>query len=130
MPNIGDIKISAFRAPVIYASVGLANTAVTAIIIFGLMHVGLKTVPSNLAGYAIGLLLSFVLNSRYTFRTNPSRAMLVKFLIAAGIAYVANLIVVLATLHLSGSPRISQIAGMPVYTVIGYLVNKYWAMKG
>ncbi|TDG17428.1 GtrA family protein [Paraburkholderia silviterrae] len=113
-----------------YACAGLANTATTAVVIIGLMHIELGTVPSNFAGYAVGLLLSFVLNSRYTFRANASGAMLVRFLAAAGIAYVANLIVVLATLYLTGAPRISQIAGMPVYTIVGYLVNKNWAMKG
>ncbi|CAN0617400.1 GtrA family protein [Burkholderia multivorans] len=120
--------ISALRQPLAYALVGVANTAIGMTVIFVLMALGVPPVPSNAAGYALGLLTSFHLNSRITFRVATSRGNLVRFLVVAAVAYAGNLLVVIAVLRLTASPHLAQIAGIPVYLAIGFLANKYWAM--
>lgn len=119
---------SALKQPIVYALIGIVNTALTATIIFGLMAMDVSPVASNAAGYGAGLLASFTLNSRLTFQVRANKGMLIRFLIVSGIAYLANLITVLAVLKWLELKQIAQIAGMPVYTIVGYLANKYWAM--
>jgi putative flippase GtrA len=123
------INSAHLRQPLAYALVGVANTAITAATIFCLMGIGASLVASNAVGYVVGLLVSFLLNSRVTFQVQASRMLLVRFLAASGIAYLANLVVVVSFAKATGSTHIAQIVGMPVYTAVGYITNKYWAMK-
>ena len=63
-----NISREAFR----YIIVGLANTAITAVVIFGLMHVGVGVYLSNATGYVVGIIFSFVMNAKFTFSTTLS----------------------------------------------------------
>ncbi len=116
--------------PVRYALVGLANTAVTAVIIFSLMKLGLGVYASNAAGYVVGILFSFVINSLFTFATALSKTRFIQFILVCGFCYVANVIAMkLFFLHFPTAVYSAQITGMFFYTVAGFLLNKYWAMK-
>jgi putative flippase GtrA len=35
----------------------------------------------------------------------------------------------LAVLHLTHAPYVAQLCGIPVYVIVGFLGNKYWAMR-
>lgn len=51
-----------------FLSVGVANTVVGLLVIYAAkFFLRLGDVPANALGYAVGLLLSFALNSRWTF---------------------------------------------------------------
>lgn len=123
------MQFQSLKQPIIYVFVGLANTALTAIIMFSLMAIGVHVLLANAIGYTAGLILSFLLNSRLTFKIELKGTTLLRFLIVAGVAYMANVGVVIFVINLTSSKYIAQIVGMPVYTVVGYIANKYWAMK-
>ncbi|EKR5720489.1 GtrA family protein, partial [Escherichia coli] len=55
-----SIKSQAVR----YVFVGLANTALTAAVIFSLMQFGVGIYLSNVSGYVAGILFSFIMNVR------------------------------------------------------------------
>lgn len=122
-------KLGFFKQPAAYAAIGLVNTGITAALIFSLMASGVSALAANAVGYGAGLICSYFLNSRLTFKVDAGAASLVRFLLAAGVAYLANLLVVILTIKVTDAPHIAQIAGMPVYTVVGYFLNKYWAMR-
>jgi putative flippase GtrA len=116
--------------PVRYALVGLANTAVTAVIIFSLMKLGVGVYASNAAGYVVGILFSFVINSLFTFSTTLTKTRFIKFILVCGFCYLANLIAMkLFFMRFPAALYSAQITGMFFYTVAGFLLNKYWAMK-
>lgn len=113
-----------------YALVGLANTAITAVIIFACMKIGLSLYYSNALGYIVGIAFSFLVNSLFTFTTPLTKVKFVKFIICAFICYLANLIVIKVLIHIyPESVYLVQLSGMIIYTISGFIINKYWVMK-
>lgn len=120
-----------FRSQIIrYAMVGLANTAVTAVIIFTLMHFDVGIYAANISGYLAGIIFSFLANSIFTFSTPMAANRFAKFLIACLACWIFNLIAI--KIFLTVFPQkeyASQLVGMFVYTSAGFLINKLWVMK-
>ena len=83
-----SIKSQAVR----YVFVGLANTALTAAVIFSLMQFGVGIYLSNVSGYVAGILFSFIMNVRFTFSTSLSLIKFIKFLSVCAICYIFNLV--------------------------------------
>lgn len=113
-----------------YIAVGLVNTAITAIIIYFCMSVGFGVYSSNALGYFLGVIISYFLNSFVTFKAPLSWRRLVKFVVVCLFCWALNI----ATIHLylsffSGGTYLSQLIGMIVYTLAGFIVNKLWVMK-
>ncbi|WP_447772179.1 GtrA family protein [Variovorax boronicumulans] len=108
--------------------VGVANTLVGLSVIYSakyFFHAG--DVMANAIGYGIGICVSFFLNSRWTFEY--SGLMLpaaLRFLLATAVAYAANLLTVMTAIDGFGvNTYLAQALGMPVYTVMAYLISKH-----
>lgn len=112
-----------------YILVGLANTLLTAIIIFVLMSIGVSLYISNAIGYIAGIILSYILNSRFTFGVNVDISRFIKFIITCLICYLINLIAIRLALIIYHQEYFSQLVGMGFYTVTGFFINKLWTMK-
>lgn len=114
-----------------FSLIGLANTVagVGLIVLCGVL--GLGPIAANLVGYTGGLLLSFTLNSRITFR-NRSRdpRTVLRFLGAFAVAFASNLAVVsLAAKWLASFPILASLAGTPVYTACFFLLCEKWVFQ-
>lgn len=124
---------AAYRASVFrYLGVGVLNTLVGLGAIYACMYLlGLGDVPSNLIGYSLGIVLSFILNKYWTFEnTQAGGSQFVRFLLVVGTAYLLNLAVVEACVHLLGMGRyLAQAAGIPPYTAAGYIGSRYFAFR-
>lgn len=121
-----SIKSQAVR----YVFVGLANTALTAVVIFSLMQFGVGIYLSNVSGYIAGILFSFIMNVRFTFSTSLSLIKFIKFLSVCAICYIFNLVAMKFFLTLMPQHvYTAQFIGMFFYTAIGFILNKFWSMK-
>lgn len=112
--------------------VGVANTAVGYAIIFFVMYlVGASPEVSNFVGYFSGLLLSYVLNRHFTFKSIQRRSgEFARFLVVFGIAYTANFLALLFFIRvILIDPGVSQILAGCVYIVASYLLNKYYVFR-
>ena len=113
-----------------YLLVGIANTLVGLGIIYFLMYyLRFDVVTANALGYAIGILMSFVLNKTWTF-DNRDHAFysFLRYLLVLCVAYAANLATVLfANSHFYLNPYLSQALGIIPYTAIGFLGSRYFA---
>lgn len=113
---------------VAFSLVGVINTlvGVAVIVVAGLAGAG--PIVANVLGYAAGLLVSFTLNARVTFRQRAvDRGTLVRFLLAFAGAFVVNLVVVTVVTRTVGAGNIvGSLAGVPFYTVLFYLLCEYW----
>jgi putative flippase GtrA len=110
-----------------YLTVGVANTAFSLAIIYGLMAgPGFGVDASNAIGYAFGVVLSFILNKRWTFRHSGNAvASFFKWLAVLAVAYACNLAAVHVSANVLGiDPYLSQLAGIPVYVAIGFLGSR------
>lgn len=113
-----------------YIFVGIGNTLLTLSIIYFLMWININLYVANFIGYSIGISLSFLLNSKFTFSSTMSIRKFAKFLVSCSICYILNIFVIYVTILWSiQSDYIAQFLGMIVYTILGFLLNKLWVMK-
>ncbi|WEZ83054.1 GtrA family protein [Rhizobium sp. 32-5/1] len=111
-----------------FAAVGVLNTALGYTVILTGLWLGYGDILSNLLGYATGLVLGFVLNSRWTF-SNTSRicaGTVLRYVLSFVFAYGANLLIVLAALSfgMKGNPWV-HLLGIVVYSVLFYLASAH-----
>ena len=112
--------------------VGISNTIITLTIIFLLLNVfNIDYRISNIIGYFVGLINSFIWNKRWTFKSkNKFQKELLPFFVMFLISYSINLgIVILSAEILLINKNICQIIGIFFYTVTNYIGNKFWTFK-
>lgn len=112
-----------------FAFVGIANTALGYAVIFTCMYLaGLGAVASNVAGYAVGLVVSYVLNRNFTFRSAAApRREIVRFVAIFLIAYLANLgVLMLLIRHAGMHEGVAQVVAGIVYFGLSFVLSKYY----
>jgi len=112
-----------------FLTVGVLNTALGLGFIYTAMALGAGLIAANAIGYALGILVSFVANRRWTFAHRGDwRPALARWLVVTAIAYSAQLAVVIALGRGLGSdPRLAQIAGIPVYLALTFVGGRSFA---
>ena len=92
---------------------------------------GLSPIASNVLGYSIALVVSFILNRTFTFRsTGRQSSEMLRFLIVFAIAFGANLAVLYVLVeYLFIHEALSQIFAGIFYVAISYLMNKYLVFR-
>ena len=117
--------------PVRFALVGVANTLLGLLVIYGAKWVGgLPDLPANLLGYMVGLTGSYFLNARWTFAFRGRDGVAVpRFMLVTLVAYLANIATVYALLGLAINSYVAQAAGIIPYTVIGYFGAALFAFR-
>lgn len=144
-----------FRQVIKYGLVGVLNTLLTAVVIWGVLFFfsrkdgnGSPSVPAmvlaNILGYMVGLINSFILNRNWTFKSRSDwKRSFMRFFIAFGICYCVQLCVVLLLnavvveqewqigfyqhTFILTSAYACQLAGIVVYSILNFLLNKYYA---
>ncbi|MCR4941686.1 MAG: GtrA family protein [Campylobacter sp.] len=111
-----------------YLGVGVLNTIVGFGVIFTFMFFGFSPELSNLIGYAVGIVFSYVMNKIFTFKTaQKSMKEFIKFVLSMGVAYALNFITLKLMLSIGLNAYLCQIIAGGVYTITGYLLSKFWA---
>lgn len=111
-----------------YAIAGIANTAlglgVTLSVQFG---AGVQPHLANVAGYAAGLTLSFVLSRRFVFR---ARGCLLRYSIAVALAFCLNqAVLAIAGIALGAAPAAAvaaQVIAAASYTCLMFVLSHTW----
>lgn len=113
-----------------FSIVGVINTALGYVVIFGGIALGFSSYTSNFAGYAIGLFCSFFLSRTFVFfASGNSRKQSVRFFAAFCIAYVANLGVLYFCLQLNVNQIASQVVAGIFYLSIMFAFSRIWVFK-
>jgi len=109
--------------------VGVLNTVLGYSVISACMYLaGMSPEISNVAGYAIGLVASYVLNKSYTFNSKRKNSReIIRFLAAFGAAYPANFAILFFLIHEIGTSKgLSQIYAGVVYMCVQFIMAKYF----
>ncbi len=112
-----------------FAAVGLANTAVGfSLIVFAMYVLQLNYALANVAGYAVGLVMSYFLNRYWTFRSRGKmRTEMPRFLaVFAGSYLVQFLLVIAMREHLRFDKLVAQAVGIAAFTLCSYLGHRLW----
>jgi putative flippase GtrA len=115
-----------------FLGVGAVNTLVGLLVIYASKgFFGAGDIAANLVGYSVGIALSFVLNSRWTFEFGGAWGpAFVRFVAVSLVAYAANLLTVLAAIHgLAVNSYVAQALGIPAYTLTVFLASKYLVFR-
>ena len=117
--------------------VGVANTLLSAVIMFLLE--GLGYWPSTAIAYVAGSVMSFVLNRRFTFRSDaplwPSALrfavnVVVCYLIAYSVAQpVAEWVLGWLGLPAIWVERLAKLGGMVLFTCLNYFGQRFFAFR-
>ena len=115
-----------------YSLIGVLNSIITLVLILYIYDIlDLHYLIANLIGYIVGLINSFILNKKYTFKSkeNLSREIFLFFLLFV-ICYFLNVLTVMFFMEfLNIDNTLSQIAGMLTYTATNFIGNKYWTFR-
>lgn len=108
--------------------VGLANTAIGVAVIAGGILAGMPPLLANALGFVVGLCISFLLNSRFTFGTDPRSIRLVaRYLAAFLVAYGCNLAcVLLLERAFPDHVMATHILGIVPYTIVFFLLAEFF----
>ena len=114
-----------------FLTVGMLNTVVGLTIIYLAKFLGgLGDFAANVTGYRVGLLLSFALNSTWTFKYDgmflPAFG---KFTLVFITAYLLNLVCVMVAIHQGLNSYLAQALGIIPYTVFTYLASRYLVFR-
>lgn len=114
-----------------YGVIGLVNTIIGYGLIFTFMYLGILAEISNFLGYFVGFFVSYSLNKKYNFKSqNSHKRDLPKFLISMSIAYIFNLLTLIACYRFFGlNSYLSQIIAGAIYTLSGYILSKIWVFN-
>jgi putative flippase GtrA len=111
-----------------FGLVGVLNTTLGFAIILAALRCGLGDYSANVLGYSLGLILSYVVNRRWTFNVQEpvSPNEFLQFILAFCIAYSANL-AVLVGFRMTGrmDDPVVHLAGLSVYSALFYLFSRY-----
>jgi putative flippase GtrA len=115
-----------------FIMVGVLNTLLGYSIIFVCMYLAKMTPEtSNVSGYVVGLIVSYILNRNFTFKSKQDRrGEILRFLVVFIISYVSNFVVLIILIHGIGLHKgVSQVFAGVVYVLASYLMNKYFVFK-
>ena len=93
---------------------------------------GCSDVVSNMVGYVAGVLNSFIWNKQWTFRSSAGwLGSAVRFGVVFGVCYLLQLgfLVCVLTPYLPIDPYYNQLIAMAFYTVINFIMNKFYTFK-
>lgn len=115
-----------------YGIVGVINTLITAAVIWIMMKgLGCSDIVSNITGYIAGLLNSFVWNRQWTFHSRSGWwASAIRFGIVFAVCYLMQLgVLMYLNKHLTIDPYYNQLIAMVFYTIINFIMNKFYTFK-
>ena len=95
------------------------------------MYLGIHYIVSNIAGYCIGLLNSFILNKYWTFRNKDHwLKQFAPFLLSFLICYFIQVSVVFVGVEFMAlSKKLMQLIGNVFFTIFNFLMNKFIVFK-
>jgi putative flippase GtrA len=107
-----------------YSLAGLVNSLVGYAVIFGCMACGLGPTVSNVLGYCVGFVTSFVQSRHWVFRSkggvlNDGLRFIPAFLAAFGV----NLLVLQGILETGANPYLAQMGACAAFWGVGFVLN-------
>lgn len=115
-----------------YLIAGLVNTLI-GYGVFLLLLATSSMLPevANAISYVIALVVAFILNKVFVFKSSVKNAVAIpKFIAAFAISFLVNQLVLILFYRLLNSPAaIAQIPAMVSYTIVFYVLNKHYVYK-
>lgn len=118
-----------------FGIVGVSNTAVSYIVYWIGVNLGLFYLLASVLGFVVSVLNSFYWNNKYVFKSGTGKRSIWETLMKTFVAYagtgliLSNALLVIWIEWFEISELWAPIINIPVTTVINFLVNKFWAYR-
>ena len=112
-----------------YITGGVISAASDVFAMKCLLSFGLNYISSTTAAYATGLIVNFIFHSKVTFNSPMSLQTLTRFFCGVIVNYFSTLFFVYEAYVYFDSAMLGKIASLPVVTLTGFLLGKYWIFK-
>lgn len=114
-----------------YSGAGIINTIVGFVVILSAMALNFSPVVSNIAGYAVGFTLGFILSKKFVFRSNDRFvAESIRYLLAFIVSFLINLLVLhLALNNWNFNALASQVVAAISYTLLMYVLTRFFVFN-
>ena len=129
---LGKVDTPRMNQFIRFILVGVINTGLGYGIIFACMYLaGISPELSNVIGYMIGLIFSYLLHRKFTFRSTKRRSTeFIRFSVVFLMAYCANLVTLIVLFRAVGVyAGLSQVIAGFVYVGTSYLLNKSYVFQ-
>jgi putative flippase GtrA len=116
------MKLSSLLAK--YSAAGVVNGVLSYSVIFGCMYLGVASTTSNILGYGVGLITSY-LQSRYWVFGSSNRLLGegFRFLLCFLIAFGVNFAVLRLLLAYGINAYLAQVIACVAYVAVGFIIN-------
>lgn len=113
-----------------YSVAGAVNSVLAYGVIFTCMFFGVSATLSNVLGYLVGLITSYLQFRFFVFQSSnvPGRE-IARFLVCFLIAFLANILVLRWLLRAGWNPFFSQIVSCIVYVIVGFVLNSRYVFS-
>ena len=109
-----------------FGIVGILNTLITVVSFNILVFVNINYLCANCISYFLGVINSYLLNSKFVFKESRSKENLTKFLIVNILVLGFNSLLYLGVNELGVNISISQIVSIVLGTFLNFGLNKVW----
>ncbi|NKB38847.1 MAG: hypothetical protein GKR93_17075 [Gammaproteobacteria bacterium] len=110
-----------------FAVVGIANSLMhAAVAVFAHQIGGFNAVESNICGFIIAFLFSFIMNTYWSFERKPSGQFFIRFLTVNLMALTYILVVSALSDNMNWTPITGIMLVVLVLPLISFLTHKYW----
>lgn len=117
------------RQLTIYIVVGIVSAATDIGIMKFFLFIDFHYFIAATLGFIIGLFVNFSLHSKITFKKKYSHSMLARYMSVVFLNYMITLAVIHAFHNWLSMPVLGKIASLPIITINGFLLSKYWIYK-
>jgi putative flippase GtrA len=129
MPEPMNKLLAHWRQFAVFVIGGLLCAAVDIGLMQLLLRAGVHFASATSAGFAAGLLVNYAFHSRITFDAAANPAGFARYLCVVGINYALTMGCVALAAGLAGMPLAGKLASLPLVSVNGYLLGKYWIFR-
>jgi putative flippase GtrA len=116
-----------------FSLIGLLNTGIHYVIFLFLYRVfDMYYLHATVVGYSVGLINSFILNKKWTFKSRNVRKDMefAKFIMVNLLALIVNVGALKYFVSLAGlRPEIGQIVAIAFSTITNFMGNKFWTFQ-
>jgi putative flippase GtrA len=113
-----------------YSLSGVINTVVGYAVIFACMAFGVGATLSNILGYAVGFVISFLQSRHWVFRS-AGRIMddAARFAPAFLVAFAVNFLTLQALLWFGINPYVAQFGAGGAFVAVGFSLNNWFVFR-
>lgn len=112
-----------------YVMVGVLCALIDILTAKILVHFGAYYGIAISVGFALGLIVNYLLHAKITFQATSSHLTVMKFAVVVVINYAFTLLLSYFSVQVTGDFLIGKVLSLPVIAVNGFLLGRYWVFK-